>query len=160
MYVRNVAGYNFGFKYRGIVIHIPSDGQIYSIPDDSGGAEFKELRVIMAMNIRTQKVIYINKDGSIASDNLVGHKRRGRPSLQDEKPKSTHKPKSKKKTNTVTVNGVNGVDGVVIIDIDSELDATSEEPPKKKRGRPRKDAEPLTKVKKKRGRPRKTPTKK
>jgi len=77
MYVRNVAGYNFAFKYREAVIYIPCDGKIYSIPDDSG--TYSELKVIQPMHIRTQGVQYINKDGSHASEKLIGHKRRGRP---------------------------------------------------------------------------------
>lgn len=77
MYVKNVAGYNFAFKYREAVIYIPSDGKIYSIPDDSG--LYRELRVIPAMHVRTQNVTYINKDGSVASSKISGHKRRGRP---------------------------------------------------------------------------------
>ena len=80
MYVRNVAGYNFAFKYRDAVIYIPSDGKIYSVPDDSG--TYKELKVIPPMHIRTQSVQYINKDGSAASEKISGHKRRGRPVKQ------------------------------------------------------------------------------
>jgi len=77
MYVRNVAGYNFAFKYRDAVLYVPYDGRIYSIPDDSGS--YRELKVIPAMHIRTQPVTYINKDGSVASKKLSGHKRHGRP---------------------------------------------------------------------------------
>ena len=77
MYVRNVAGYNFAFNYGGSVIYIPSNGQIYSIPDDSG--RYSELKIISPMHIRTQNVTYINKDGGVASEKISGHKRRGRP---------------------------------------------------------------------------------
>ena len=62
MYVRNVAGYNFAFKYRDAVIYVPYDGKIYSIPDDSG--TYRELKVVPAMHVRTQAVTYINKDGN------------------------------------------------------------------------------------------------
>ena len=34
MYLRNSAGFDFSFNYRDVVIFIPFDGKIYSIPDD------------------------------------------------------------------------------------------------------------------------------
>lgn len=165
MYVRNVAGYNFAFYYRDAVIHIPFDGRIYSIPDDSG--VYKELRVIQPMHIRTQSVTYINKDGSVASANLSGHKRRGRPPKDENKTSDGVVANTKKTVDTI-VDDVN----VSIVDIDIDLEhnivnekvetSTPEEPPKKKRGRPRKVVDDNTKdnakpaPKKKRGRPRKT----
>src|SRR5574343_604273 len=78
MYVKNVGGSPFQFRYRDAVNYIPYDGKIYSIPDDSG--EYRELKVIRGTHVRTQTVVYINKDGSEASPNICGHKRRGRPS--------------------------------------------------------------------------------
>lgn len=165
MYVRNVAGYNFAFRYRDSVIHVPFDGQIYSIPDDSG--RYHELRVIMPMHIRTQNVIYINKDGSRASENISGHKRRGRP------------PKPEPVVPVEPVETPDTDQSVVNVDLDSDIcitivgskegpngekadvkpDVKQEEPPKKKRGRPRKtdaEKEQTNATPKKRGRPRKT----
>ena len=73
MYVRNVAGYNFSFYYRGKVMYIPFDGKIYSIPDDSG--RYRELKTILPMHVRTQEVVYLNTEGKITDG---GKKRRGR----------------------------------------------------------------------------------
>lgn len=176
MYVRNVAGYNFAFKYNGAVIYIPFDGTIYSIPDDSG--TYKELLVIAPMHIRTQKVVYINKDGSRASDKISGHKRRGRPPkpVVQEKPKEVE-PKETPNTDksVIEVNLDTGVN-VTLIDakegpqgekpIKEAVTPKEEEPPKKKRGRPRKTEEQKAKEAeekakapaKKRGRPRKSTT--
>jgi len=103
MYVRNVGGYNFAFKYRNTVIHIPCDGKIYSIPDDSG--TYKELRVVRPMHIHKKEVIYINKTGEIASPNISGHKRRGRPSNEErlrEKEKRISK-RIKSNNNDITI---------------------------------------------------------
>lgn len=77
MYVRNTAGYNFLFNYKNTTIYIPYDGKIYSVPDDIG--KFNELSVIMPIHIKSQEVTYINKTGKVASPNILGHKRRGRP---------------------------------------------------------------------------------
>jgi len=87
MYVRNSAGFTFSFKYRDVVIVIPYDGKIYSIPDDVEIEKYNQLKVVLPMNVRTQEVKYVRKDGEIASENLLGHKRRGRPSLEESKPK-------------------------------------------------------------------------
>lgn len=84
MYVRNVAGYNFTFTYRDIVIFIPHDGKIYSIPDDVEIDKYSQLKIVLPMNVRTQDVTYIRKDGEVASENLLGHKRRGRPVREKE----------------------------------------------------------------------------
>jgi hypothetical protein len=110
MYVKNVAGYNFAFKYNGINVNIPYDNIIYSIPDDINVLGFKELKVILPMHVRTQKVLYINKLGKI-SDINGGHKRRGRPV---KKKKKTTEQKNK-----------------FVIDIN--LSATEDEVVKKKR---------------------------
>lgn len=82
MYVRNTAGFNFSFKYRDTVINIPYDGKIYSIPDDVEIEKYNHLKVVLPMNVRTQEVTYIRKDGEVASENILGHRRRGRPALE------------------------------------------------------------------------------
>jgi len=131
MYVRNVAVYNFAFNYRDTVIYIPADGKIYSIPDDSG--VYSELREVMPMHVRTQPVTYINKTGEIASENILGHKRRGRPTLEESTPKPAPTPKV-------------GESFVVDIDLDAELTSEPTPAPKPKptpkrpakRARPRK----------------------
>jgi hypothetical protein len=89
MYVRNTAGFNFSFKYRDAVILIPFDGKIYSIPDDVEIEKYNHLKVVPSMNVRTQEVTYIRKDGEVASENILGHKRRGRPPLEEQQPKET-----------------------------------------------------------------------
>jgi len=126
MYVRNVAGYNFAFKYRGNVMYIPADGKIYSIPDDSG--TYRELKVVPAMHIRTQSVTYLNKDGSTASDKLSGHKRRGRPPkvVDPDKPLKGVKVKRPIKPIVETpiekdIAPVEDDNSIMDIDLDSEL---------------------------------------
>ncbi len=127
MYVRNVAGYNFAFKYREIVIYIPFDGTIYSIPDDSGS--YRELKAIQPMHIKTQMVTYINKDGSAASENLSGHKRRGRPRKVVD-PNQPLKGVKANRTTPITeapVDKVTPIDddnSVMDIDLDTELSDT------------------------------------
>lgn len=163
MYVRNVAGYNFAFRYRDSVIHVPYDGKIYSIPDDSG--TYRELKVILPMNVRTQPVTYINKDGSTASPNLSGHKRRGRPPKKEND--SAPVADKKEETENITELDINDVNvSIVNIDVDKELKVNEEvkveenieEPPKKKRGRPKKTKTSSAKTTstKKRGRPKKS----
>ena len=91
MYVRNSVGFTFTFKYRDVVITIPYDGKIYSIPDDVEIEKYNQLKVVIPWNIRTQDVTYIRKDGQIASENLLGHKRRGRPAYEEHEPKINEK---------------------------------------------------------------------
>ena len=155
MYVRNVAGYNFAFKYGddNAIIHIPYDGIIYSIPDDSG--PYRELKVIAPMNIRTQDVIYMNKNGQRASANISGHKRRGRP------PKPVVEPKVNDTNSVVDVDL--DADSITICVVNNDTDTFKEVmvdvvPQEKKRGRPRKEKTVDTAPKKKRGRPRKEKT--
>ncbi len=89
MYVRNSAGFNFSFNYKDVVIFIPFDGKIYSIPDDIDIRKYNQLTEVKSMNVRTQEVTYIRNDGEIASEKLLGHKRRGRPSMGSKSPKDT-----------------------------------------------------------------------
>lgn len=77
MYVKNVAGYNFAFFYKGVVINIPYNGVIYSVPDDIG--RYDELKQLYINSIGNKKVVYIKIDGSVGSDNMSGKgQRRGR----------------------------------------------------------------------------------
>ena len=169
MYVRNVAGYNFAFKYREAVIYVPYDGRIYSIPDDSG--TYKELKVVPAMHVRTQPVTYINKDGSQASEKLSGHKRRGRPPkkvdpdqpLKGVKVKRNAPAKQEPKVEEAVDNSVMDIDididlldSSVKVDEEPKVDAPIEEKvEEEKESTPKKAAK---KVAKKRGRPRKKKT--
>jgi len=139
MYVRNIAVYNFAFNYRDTVIYIPADGKIYSIPDDSG--TYSELKVVMPMHVRTQPVTYINKDGNVASENILGHKRRGRPTREE----SRHRRRSRHvPTSTTDICDSSVVD----IDIDEELICDSDNIPSPK-------SKPIPKRPAKRAKPRK-----
>ena len=156
MYVRNVAGYNFAFKYRDIVIYIPYDGKLYSIPDDSGS--YRELRVIPAMHVRTQNVTYINKDGNTASEKLSGHKRRGRPT---KKPVDPDQPLKGVTTNRIKKQAEKKEPAVDNSIINVDLDDTTEKKETKKRGRPaKKTTTKKTTAKKPTGKKRGRPAKK
>lgn len=72
MLVKNIAGYDVSYKYKGNTITIPFDNQIYSVPND---LQIFEYCKVMANN--NKKVKYINNDGTF-SDIHTGNKRRGR----------------------------------------------------------------------------------
>ena len=107
MYVRNSAGFVFSFKYRDVVIVIPYDGKIYSIPDDVEIEKYNQLKVVLPMNVRTQEVTYIRKDGEIASEHLMGHKRRDKSKREEPKP-----PKEEPKETFIVDVDIDDLDGV------------------------------------------------
>jgi hypothetical protein len=51
--------------------------------------KYNQLKEVKPMNVRTQEVTYIRKDGEIASEKLLGHKRRDRPSTDVKQSKDT-----------------------------------------------------------------------
>jgi len=112
MYVRNIAGYNFSFMYRGNVMYIPYDGKIYSIPDDAG--KYRELKRILPMHVRTQEVVYLRVDGKISN----GQKRRGRPKGSTKKSNTVSKENNMDNTSTPVVDDTPKNTDVFTVDVD------------------------------------------
>ena len=67
MLVINIAGYNFGFKHKGVQYEIPFDYKPYPVPDDS--PRFRELRILKVVETlkpknysNTNNVVNVNKN--------------------------------------------------------------------------------------------------